>query len=62
MLQVALVDGKADVKDEDDKKVEKKETQAEDTKEERNEDQKLVVSVASEQDSEFTSDVIIPVM
>ena len=46
-LQVALVDGKADVKDEDDKKEEKKETQEEDTKEEKKEDQKVVVSVAS---------------
>ena len=39
LLQVAPVDGKADVKDEDDKKEEKKEeTQEDDTNEEKNED------------------------
>ena len=43
----APADGKADVKDEDDKKAEKKETQEEDTKEEKHEDHHVAVPVAS---------------
>ena len=46
-MDVEPVDGKADVKDEDDKKEEKNDTQEEDTKEEKHEDQKVAVSAAA---------------
>ena len=46
-MMVAPVDGKAEVKDETDKKEEKKGTQEEDTNEEKSEDQNVAVSVAS---------------